>query len=429
MSETNHPSCGDEMRTLLSRYVDDELNPEERTRAEDHLVSCEPCRELLALFQKNENLVASALSTDAFGDAVIESVVRKISLKGPPEARPVEEGMLEWIRSRPWIPAAAAAVFLVALVLVLNNSRVAEVATLRAELKTGEDRIQALLEKDRKASAENQQLLRGAVDLQKDLDQLKWETLARNAIAPSTERSLIGYIEPEQNLVVKATFGGNAFVGFNVLRKLGTEKDDSAWKRLNSDLLQSPEFVDRTVKTGLNYVYKFEAIRSTGERIESVPLIMGIPFAGDLAPEKTVWIHCMELSAPNDLAVFILERVVNGKKVLAKFYTELGKTVGGKVNVDGVDIDFTTDLVLARIVPGTEILRTHYTTPLLDKDGSPVMEQLVGNVFIPAVKRYEQPLGQRESKRAVLRLAGTTGSSSEADLWKGSRMLVRVHGS
>jgi hypothetical protein len=421
-------SCGDEMRTLLSRYVDGELGDLERAKAEDHLLSCEACRELLALFQKNENLVASALSTDAFGDAVIESVVRKISLKGPPEARPVEEGAVEWIRSRPWIPAAAAAMFVIALVLVLNSSRAGEVASLKTELKKGDARIEALAERDRKAASENQQLLRMSVVLQKELDQLRGDTLVKNAIAPSSDRSLIGYVEPEQHLVVKASFAGKGFIGFNVFRKLETEKDDPAWKRLNSDLLQTPEFVDQSAKPGQSYVYKFEAIRQTGERLESVPLIMGIPFAGNLTPENSVWIHCMELSAPNDLAIFILERVVNGKKVMAKFYTEPGKTVGGKVKVDGVEIDFTTDLELARIVPGTEVLRTHYTTPLLDKDGSPVMLQLASNVFIPAVKSYDFNLGQRESKRAVLRLAGTTGANSEADLWKGSRMVVRTHG-
>jgi len=420
--------CGDDMRTLLSRYVDGELGDEERARAEDHLLSCEPCRELLALFQKNENLVASALSTDAFGDAVIESVVRKISLKGPPEAKPVEEGAIEWIRSRPWIPVAAAAMFIIALVLVLNGSRAGEIALLKADLKRRSDRVETLVEKDRKTASENQQFLRISAALQKELDQLKWDTLVKNAIAPSSDRSLIGYVEPEQHLVVKASFSGKGFIGFNVFRKLETERDDPAWRRLNSDLLQTPEFVDRSAKPGQSYVYKFEAIRQTGERIESVPLIMGIPFSGNLSPENTIWIHCMELSAPNDLAVFILERMVNGKKVMARFNTEPGMTVGGKTSVEGVEIDFTTDLVLTRIEPGTEILRTHYTTPLLDKDGSPVMEQLVGNVFVPAVKRYEVALGQRESKRAMLRLAGTTGVNSEAGLWKGSRMLVRVHG-
>ena len=197
---------------------------------------------------------------------------------------------------------------------------------------------------------------------------------------------------------------------------------------MNTDLLQTPEFVDRTVRPGQGYVYKFHAITASGQIVESVPLIMKVPHAGDFAPEKSIWIHCQELSAPKDLAVFILERVVNGKTVSAKFYTEPGKTVGGMATIEGVTIDFTTDLVLARIETGTEPLKVSYTTPLLDRDGNPVMEQLVGNVFIPAVKHSEELLGQRENKKAVLRLAGTTGTKAEQDLWRGSRVQVRARG-
>ena len=116
-------SCNDDLKALLSRYVDGELPVEDRAKVEDHLLSCGPCRELLSLFQKNENLVASALSTDAFGEAVIESVVRKIGREGPPEAKPVEEGVLEWVQARPWLPVAAALLIVAAFVVVLNSSR------------------------------------------------------------------------------------------------------------------------------------------------------------------------------------------------------------------------------------------------------------------------------------------------------------------
>ena len=74
-------ACGDDLKTQLSRYVDGELNAEEKAKVDGHVAECEACRDLLSLFQKNENLLASALSTDAFGDAVIESVVRKIGRK------------------------------------------------------------------------------------------------------------------------------------------------------------------------------------------------------------------------------------------------------------------------------------------------------------------------------------------------------------
>src|SRR5262249_34297576 len=71
-------SCGDDLKTLLSRYVDGELSSAERTRVDEHLVTCAPCRELLQIFQKNESLLSNALSTESFGNTVIEAVLSEI---------------------------------------------------------------------------------------------------------------------------------------------------------------------------------------------------------------------------------------------------------------------------------------------------------------------------------------------------------------
>lgn len=420
------PSCGDEFRTLLSRYVDGELAPEERTKVEDHLLSCEPCRELLALFQKNENLVASALSTDAFGDAVIASVVRRIDRAELPEAKPVEEGVLEWVRARPWMSSAAAALLVASLVLILNVSHSSEIAQLKATLKTTGDELAQLQERNRRTETDLQQQLRSAVEVQKELARIEQDRVIDHAIARSPDTSgILLYVEPEHYLVAKAVFTAKNTVGFHVYRRLEAEKDDSAWKRMNAELLQTPEFVDRSAKPGLSYVYRFEALRKAGDPVLSMPLIMRLPGASDLSAENSVWINCMELAAPKDLAVFVLERNVNGKTVLAKFYTELGKPVGGKATVDGVEVDFSTDLVLARIDTGTQAATTAFTEPLLDRDGNAVIEQLAAGAFIPATRRYEVSVGQRESKFAALRLAGTTGSKAEQKLWKGERMQVR----
>lgn len=421
-------SCGDDFKALLSRYVDAELSLEERATVEDHLLSCEPCRELLSLFQKNENLVASALSTDAFGDAVVESVIRRIELDTPPEAKPVEDGPIEWFRARPWIPAAAAALLVALIAVFFSVSQSNELATVRTALQKSVLRVDSLAEKNRRSESELQDQLRQAVTVQEELGRLERDWKTHRALERAPEGAILGYIESEHYLVAKASFGGSSTAGFNVFRRLEGEREDSAWKKLNADLLQTPEFVDRTVRPGQGYVYKFQALRSSGDAAESVPLIMKVPFAGDFSPEKSIWIHCQDLAAPKDLAVFVLDRVVNGRTVSAKFYTELGKPVGGKAVVDGAEIDFTTDLVLARIETGTQPLVTSYTTPVLDKDGNPIMEQVVGNVFIPATQRSEVSFNQRENKRAVLRLAGTTGSKSEEFLWRGSRMQVRAHG-
>jgi len=85
-------ACGDDMKTLLSRHVDGEVSPEERARVEEHVAACGPCRELLQLFQKNESILSNALSTESFGNSVIESVIQQIKDEAPPiEAKPIEE--------------------------------------------------------------------------------------------------------------------------------------------------------------------------------------------------------------------------------------------------------------------------------------------------------------------------------------------------
>jgi hypothetical protein len=430
VNEKNEPlACGDEAKILLSRFVDGELPPEDRQKVEEHVLGCVPCRELLALFQKNENLVASALSTDAFGEAVVASVVRRLDRAELPEAKPVEEGVLDWVRSRPWISSAAAALLVASLVLVLNASHSSELAQLKGSLKSTGEELGALKEKNRKTELDLQQQLRSAVDVQKELARMERERVIKDAIAHSPDTSGLLYVEPEHYLVARTVFTGKAYTGFNVYRRVEAETGDAAWKRMNADVLQTPEFVDRTVKAGVSYIYKFEALRKTGDPVPSVPMVMRVPMTSDLTAESSVWINCMELAAPKDLAVFVLERTIGGKTYVAKFYTELGKPVGGKVKVDDVEVDFSTDLVLSRIDTGTQAAMVIFTEPALDQNGNPIMEELAAGAFRPATLRHEVSVGQRESKFAALRLAGTEGSKAEQKLWKGERMQVRASAS
>jgi len=127
-------SCGDDVKTLLSRYVDGELSPEERTRADEHVAACVPCRELLQLFQKNESLLSNALSTESFGNNVIEAVISEIKRDGvPAEAKPIEDPV-EGFRLKPALQLAAAALFVVGLVVILNGSHSRETSELQAKL-------------------------------------------------------------------------------------------------------------------------------------------------------------------------------------------------------------------------------------------------------------------------------------------------------
>src|SRR5215831_21413688 len=95
-------ACGDDLKTQLSRYVDGELDSEERSRVDEHVAACAPCRDLLQLFQKNESILSNALSTESFGNTVIESVMNELKSEGQPiEASPVDDEVTPWSRSRP----------------------------------------------------------------------------------------------------------------------------------------------------------------------------------------------------------------------------------------------------------------------------------------------------------------------------------------
>jgi len=420
-------ACGDDLKTLLSRFVDGELPPEERARVEDHLLSCEPCRELVSLFQKNENLLASALSTDAFGDAVIESVVRRIERTGPPEAKPVEEGVIEWVRSRPWLQLAAAVLLVVGLLAMMSSSHSRQMAALQETANRANAFIAKQTEEQKKSESEIQAQRRAASELAEQLGRLERRQRAEDAFRRAPEGSLWGFLETDHYLVIKASFEGKGYTGFNVWRRGENDKPD-AFGRLNDKVLATPEYTDRAVKPGQGYVYRFQAIRPNGEMVDSMPLYMRLPFAGDLSPEKTVRIYCENLSAPKDLGVFVLERLVNGKPVSARFYVELGKPIGGQAEVGGSVIDFSTDLVLTRIENDTQPLLISYTTPVLDEQGKPMMDRIVGDVFVPKYFQYDVSIGSRENRRAVLKLTGTSSKATEESLWKGSFMRVRARG-
>src|SRR6185295_15741913 len=158
MEGHNPMPCGDDMKTLLSRHVDGELSPEERGRVEEHIGTCVPCRELLQIFQKNESLLGNALSTESFGNAVIESVISEIKREAAPvEAKPVEDGAAEmWLRSRPILQLAAAAALIIGLVVVLNSSHKSEIDRMAAQVKSLSTKVQGYSETVSRMSDEHE---------------------------------------------------------------------------------------------------------------------------------------------------------------------------------------------------------------------------------------------------------------------------------
>lgn len=395
-------NCPDDIKTLLSKLVDGEITPDERSRAEAHVAECAPCRELLDLFRKNESLLANALESEAFGNVVIESVIRSIRQEGPPEADPVEDSPLEWLRARPWIPMSAAAALLVGLlVLVVRQS--SEVGELRKAVQA--------------SHASTQEIYLASLDSQRRQDQLIRDLRLKET------KDFVGFIG-DDGPVVKGGFDARDFEHFEVWRR--AEKD-AEYVKINTargeERLRNPEYRDRSARPGQTYWYKFRAVGSNGEAVESAPLQMRVPLPDELSPEGSVKVHCFDLAVTKDVGIFLLERTIAGKPVVEKFVVKVGEPIGAPAEVRGVGrVNFTTGLTLTKIEDAHETLPVVYAEPVLDAQGRPVIEKLKNGVAVPVTRQHEVPLSIRLNLRASFR----ADSGETAEVFKNSWLRVKA---
>ncbi len=411
--------CGDDMKTLLSRYVDGELPAEERAQVDEHLGGCEGCRDLLGIFQKNENLLSGALSIDAFGDAVVASVISEINRQSPPVARPIEEGFGEWLRARPWLSLAAAALFVVGLIVLLNSSHTQEIRALKAAVQKQSEIADGCREEARKATTAVQDQIHLAMDLSAQLERLSRESAFHRASEKG--RTSVGYLADDY-ILVKAWFDPNEYRSFNVFRRIGNGKEE----QLNDKPLDSPEFQDRTFKPGQEHIYRFEGLRSDGKTAPSPSILMRAKGEPDSSPEKSLRIYCEYLTAPKDLGKFWVQKQVSGRTVSKDFHVKLGHRIGGRATVDGMgEVDFTTEFVLAGIGEGMQTGAMIYTAPVLDQDGQPIIQEIVNGVAIPMTQQVQVPFPSRPNKRAVLRRVTGTEAPADQILWAQSAITVR----
>jgi hypothetical protein len=406
-------SCGDDLKTLLSRYVDGELGPEERTRVDEHVAACVPCRELLQIFQKNESLLSNALSTESFGNTVIEAVIGEIKREGvPAEAKAVEEAV-EPGRFRPIFQLAAAALLIAGLIGILSGSHNREMSSLQTQIKA-------------MAEFQQEQVTRLSAQ-QEEYNQTIRSMRTADALQRAPEGWGLGYITPQQ-LVIRASFDPKLYGAFAVYRHAEGETDDR-FVKLNSGRLDSPEYIDASVKPGQGYVYKFRAYQSAARDevfVESLPIVMRVPRVQELSPEKGVRVQCVDIAVTHKLAKFLLNRVIDGRTVTEEFLVKPGERLGEVREVPGVGaVDFRTNLILERLGDGNQTLAVCFTRALLDPNGQPIVNR-VGPDGKVEVKTEQQDgvLSIRPNLRAFFRMAGA--STADVDLWKGSWIQVRA---
>ena len=408
-------ACGDDLKILISRHVDGELSPEERGRVEEHLAACAPCREMLELFRKNESILSNALSTESFGNAVIESVINEIKREGLPEAKPVEESPFEWLRSRPILPLAAAALFIMGLVGILSFTHDRQISAVKGRF---EAQLQSM-------SAKQQQQTEIVAKQSDDYEKLIRELRTEEALRRAPQGFVLAFMDTPHHLVVRANFDAKLYGSFTVYRR-GESEGDDRYVRMNGERrMESAEYVDTSVKRGNAYVYKFRAFRSSKEDdfIESLPIVMRVPKSQELAPEKSIRVQCVDIAVNFKLAKFLLHRVVGGRTVTEEFLVKPGEAVGDLREVPGFGrIDFRTGLTLERLVEGNQTLPVSYTTPQLDAEGKPVIKNFDGSTVEVATMQHEGVLSIRPNLRAFFR----SGAAADIDLWKGSWIQVRA---
>src|SRR5688572_33286904 len=109
--------CTEEMGTLLSRYVDGELADKERKSIETHLEACSSCRDVLNLFQRNDNVLNNALVGEAFGAQTVDAVMTEIRRLEEPivvaaaeeEEPPHQQMVMRQVKLATRMPSSAAA--------------------------------------------------------------------------------------------------------------------------------------------------------------------------------------------------------------------------------------------------------------------------------------------------------------------------------
>ncbi len=409
--------CGDEMALLLSRYVDGELAPEEKARADAHLADCAPCRELKSLFDRNESLLAGALSTEAFGNDVIASVLTTIREdERAPEATPAARSFWDRVRERPWIPMTAA-VFLVAVLVFLLD---AAASRRQAELSARYDVLDAKY--------------RGQVSLlagqYEESEKRYLDLLARQAIQKAGEGLLLAYVEPDNRVRVYASFDPSLYENYCVFRRREDDPrlDEGYVEISEKDRLKQPVFYDATAQPGEGYFYMFRAYRSNGQFEESASIHVKVRTPGDLEREKSIRIRCDETAARGNMAVFTLERVHRGRTVKEQFDVQVGQRIGGARDIPGLGrVDFSTDLELDRIELGDQWFDVCYTTPVLDSGNTPVKKKLENGKLVPAVSQSSVSLGgSRDNMRAFVRPAGAPAGKDAGHIWKGGWIWVRA---
>ena len=353
--------CTEEMGTLLSRYVDNELDDAERKSVEAHLEKCASCRDVFNLFMRNDNVLNNALVGEAFGAQTVDSVMTEIRrLEEPMVVAPAVEddpapapvAMRQVIQvTRMWPFAAAAALMIACLGGFLA---VAKYGGFGGSERTALERD---LAKNRQAFSEAQESSRvtaqAMVDRVRDMSQEMRDLEVRFWLKSSLENVGLAYVN-DRAIVVQANYSTEKFGPFTLYRcreiKGGGGRYDP-WLPLREDLVV-PFYRDETADPGVRYLYMFRAKYKDDSKkvIDSAPIEQMLPFAGGLDPRKSLRIRFIGAHPDRTQGTFQVSRYENQVLVSRIYTVKVGERIGAVETVDGKEIDFTTRFIFQSVV-------------------------------------------------------------------------------
>ncbi|HKS16878.1 MAG TPA: zf-HC2 domain-containing protein [Planctomycetota bacterium] len=354
------------MGTLLSRYVDGELADKERKSIETHLETCASCRDVLNLFQRNDNVLNNALVGEAFGAQTVDAVMTEIRRLEEPmvvapavddEPPPAPVAMRQVIQvTRMWPFAAAAALMIACVGGVLAFAKF-------GGFGGGGDAtaLERLFDRERQFAREEQEsqriALQAVLDRVRDLDQAQRDFEVRRQLESTKESTAVAHLG-DQAIVIQANFSTEKFSTFEVYRtkEVGGGRFQP-WSQLR-DGLTAPYYKDASAEPGVNYMYQIRAIyRGDPKKYEdSVAVVQMLPLAGGLDPRRSLRIRFIGAHPDLSQATFEVSRYDNEKKI-SHFYTvKVGEKIGDVQTVDGKQVDFSTRHTLQTVVEREEEL-------------------------------------------------------------------------
>ncbi|HZL72692.1 MAG TPA: zf-HC2 domain-containing protein [Planctomycetota bacterium] len=356
--------CTEEMGTLLSRYVDGELAEKERKSIEAHLETCASCRDVLNLFQRNDNVLNNALVGEAFGAQTVDAVMTEIRRLEEPmvvapavedEPAPPPVAMRQVIQvTRMWPFAAAAALMIACVGGFLAVAKYGGFGG--SERKALEGQLAEVRKTVEQRSASHSRELNAMLDRIQQQSQDMRDSAVKDKLRSTKESTGIAYVN-DRAIVVQANFPTDKFFPFEVHRAKELRPGVfSGWERIRTDL-PTPHYRDMDVAPGVNYMYSIRAIYrdSDFKRFEnSASVIQNLPLGGGLDPRKSLRIRFIGAMPDLKQATFEVSKYDNENQIRALFTVKIGDKIGDVQTIDGQEVDFSTRYVLASIAPSEE---------------------------------------------------------------------------